>query len=124
MNKRIVYIALTLILLAVEVLIALFVHDSFVRPYIGDVLVVIVLYTFVRIIMPEGVKLLPVYIFIFSVVVEVLQFFDVVRLLGLSDSRFFSVLIGGTFDLKDIVCYGVGCVILMATANIGNIFVK
>ena len=49
MNKRTAYGIATFILLTIEVLIALFVHDAFVRPYIGDVLVVVVIYTFVRI---------------------------------------------------------------------------
>lgn len=47
--KRIGYAIATVILLLTEVLIALYVHDAFVRPYIGDVLVVIVIYTFIRI---------------------------------------------------------------------------
>lgn len=54
MNKRIVNSTAFIVLLAVEIFIALFVHDSVVRPYIGDVLVVIVLYFFVRIFLPEG----------------------------------------------------------------------
>ena len=45
-NKRILYGIATIILLVVEVLIALFVHDSIIRPYLGDVLVVVVIYTF------------------------------------------------------------------------------
>ena len=36
MNKRIAYGIATFILLIIEVLIALFVHDAFIRPYIGD----------------------------------------------------------------------------------------
>ena len=35
--KRIGYAIATVILLLIEVLIALYVHDAFVRPYIGDV---------------------------------------------------------------------------------------
>ncbi|WP_092559518.1 hypothetical protein [Anaeromicropila populeti] len=35
-------------LLGIEVLIARYVHDTVIRPYIGDVLVVIVLYCLVR----------------------------------------------------------------------------
>ncbi len=45
-NKR--YLSAFFILLTIEVFIALFVHDNFIRPYIGDVLVVIVIYTFIR----------------------------------------------------------------------------
>ena len=46
MKKRILYILTTIILLAVEVLIALYGHDDFVRPYIGDILVVIAMVSY------------------------------------------------------------------------------
>ena len=52
MKKRLVYLSATIILLITEVLIALYVHDDFIRPYVGDAIVVIVIYTFVRIWMP------------------------------------------------------------------------
>ena len=112
MKKRIIYLTATIILLIIEVLIALYVHDNFVRPYVGDMLVVLVVYAFVRIFIPERIKLLPLWVFIFAVAVEILQWFHIVDILGLTDSRFFSVLIGGVFDVKDILCYGVGCILL------------
>lgn len=112
MKKRIIYLGIFLLLLLIEICIALFVHDRFVRPYVGDVLVVMVLYFLVRIFLPEGCRWLPLFIFIFAVGVEFLQYFNLVELLGLSDNRFMRILLGSVFDIKDIVCYGVGCVIL------------
>lgn len=111
-KKRLCYLVATVILLCIEVLIALFVHDAFVRPYLGDVLVVIVLYTFVRSFLPEQCPLLPVLIFLFAAGVEGLQFIHIVELLGLEEIAFFRVLIGSAFDWKDIVCYAVGCLLL------------
>lgn len=111
-KKRIIYSILFVTLVIVEVLIALFVDDKIIRPYVGDILVVIVLYMLVRIIIPEKCKLLPLYIFIFSVMVELLQYMKIVEILGLQNNRFMSVLMGSVFDIKDIVCYGIGCVIL------------
>ena len=111
-KKRITYLIATVVLFVIELFIALFVHDNFVRPYIGDVLVIVLLYTFVRIFLPEGVRLLPLYIFLFAAGVEVLQYFRIAEVLGLSDNRILSVVIGSVFDWKDIVCYGVGCGIL------------
>ena len=73
MKKRLLYLIMTLILLVVEVLIALYVHDDFIRPYIGDVLVVIVIYTFIRVFIPDGFRILPICIFVFAIIVEVLQ---------------------------------------------------
>lgn len=112
MKKRIPYLIAFFVLLFVEVLIALFVHDNFIRPYIGDVLVVVVIYAFLRIIIPEKCRLLPLYVFIFSAGVEVLQLFHIVDLLGLGEIRFFRILIGSTFDIKDVACYAVGCALL------------
>ena len=110
MRKRLPYLTATLVLLAVEVFIGLFVYDGFVRPFIGDVLVVILIYTFIRIFIPEKVRLLPLYIFIFAVAVEVLQYLKIVETLGLQDNAFMSTIIGTSFDIRDILCYFVGCV--------------
>ena len=82
MKKRFFYLIATLILLSIEVLIALYVHDDFIRPYVGDAIVVIVIYTFIRIFMPEKCRLLPLYIFIFAVAVEILQGIHIVDILG------------------------------------------
>ena len=111
-SYRIKYAVACIILLFVEVLIALFIHDNFVRPYLGDVLVVIVLYTAIRIIIPVKYALLPLYLFIFAVGVEILQYFKLVQVLGLQNNSFFRIILGSTFDWKDILCYGVGCAIL------------
>lgn len=110
-KKRIGYTLATVLIFIIELLIALFVRDKFIRPYVGDMLVVVLIYTCVRVIFPERPRLLPLYVFLFAAGVEALQGIRIVELLGLQDNRFFSVLIGTTFDVKDIVCYGVGCVL-------------
>lgn len=112
MKKRILYAVATLFLLLIEVIIALYVHDDFIRPYVGDVLVVIVIYTFIRIIVSEKCKLIPLFLFIFAAGVELLQLANIVEILGVADNKFLKILIGSVFDIKDIVCYAVGCVIL------------
>ena len=111
-NKRTAYLLATVLIFILELFIALFVRDAFIRPYVGDMLVVVLIYTFLRIIFPERPRLLPLYVFLFAAGVEALQGIRIVELLGLQDNRFFSVLIGTTFDWKDIVCYGVGCALL------------
>lgn len=114
MRKRVYYGVATLILLFLEIFIALYVHDDFIRPYIGDMIVVILIYTFVRIWLPEKVRLLSLYVFIFAVFAELLQYFRIVEMLGLEDNRLMRIVIGSVFDIKDILCYLVGCVILAA----------
>ena len=110
-NKRAVYAALFCGLLAVEVCIALFVHDAFVRPYVGDMLVTLLLCCMCRVAFPDKVHLLPVFVFIFAACVEIGQYFDVVGLLGLADNRLLSIALGRTFSWMDLVCYAIGCVV-------------
>lgn len=113
MEKRLVYILTFIILTAAEVLIALYVHDSFVRPYIGDVLVMGVLYCLIRSFLPNGAALLPLWLFLMGVLAELLQYFNLIYVLGLQDIAFMRILLGSTFDIKDIACYGTGCLLII-----------
>jgi len=108
-NKRVIYVAIFCGLLAVEVCIALFVHDAFVRPYVGDMLVTLLLCCMCRVAFPDKVRLLPVFVFIFAACVESGQYFDVVALLGLADNRILSIALGRTFSWLDLICYVAGC---------------
>jgi len=107
---RIIYALLFLGIFLTEVIIALFINDNFIRPYFGDVLITLLLCCFFRLFLPKQTKALPIFVFLFSVVVEVLQYFDIVKLLGLDNIKFFSVLIGRTFSWVDILCYAIGCI--------------
>ena len=108
---RLFYLSLFLLLLAVEAFIAVFIHDAFVRPFLGDVLAVIVVYCFVRIFIPKKVALLPLYVFLFAAAVEFAQLFHLATLLGLR-GRFFRVIFGSSFDGIDLLCYLAGGILL------------
>ena len=110
-KRRVMYMFLFIVLLCLEVCIALFVHDDFVRPYIGDALVTVLLCCMCRIAIPGGVPALPLYVFVFAVLVEAAQYIDIVKLLGWENHAFLSTIIGRTFSWVDIVCYGTGCLV-------------
>lgn len=109
-KMRICYGCLFCLLLLIETLIALFVNDNFIRPYVGDALVTLLICSFWRIFFPKDVPALPAYVFLFAAAVEVGQYFDIVSFLGI-ESPFLSVLLGRTFSVLDILCYAAGCVI-------------
>ena len=106
-------LVLFLTLLVIEVLIALFVHDNFVRPYIGDMLVVAVIYFFLRIFIPEKYPWLPAAVFIFAVAVEFSQYFCLADKFEIT-SPVLRTILGSVYDITDILCYGVGCAFLAA----------
>lgn len=117
-NRRWPYVVATIALLSMEIYIGLFVRDRFVRPYVGDVLVTALLCCLVRAVYPKGLRLLPVYVFAFSVVVEVTQYFDLVKLLGWENNALISTLMGRSCSWKDILCYAVGCAAFWAVESL------
>lgn len=101
-------------LLVAEVLIALFfIHDTFIRPYIGDILVVILMYTLIRSFTEKPTRYLPIYLFLFAGGVELLQYFKWVEILGLHKNQVMGIIMGTTFDMKDIGCYFIATILLL-----------
>lgn len=99
------------ILLSIEVLIALFIHDSFIRPYFGDILVVAVVYFFLRVFIPEKNPWLPAAVFAFAVAIEFTQYLRLAERLGITNPILRTIL-GSVYDTTDILCYGIGCILL------------
>ena len=109
---RLGYGLAALLLLVIEVLIALFVRDRFIRPYGGDILVTLLICCAIRVILPKGYRL-PIGggVLLFAVLVEAGQYFGLVYLLGLGHIEFFRILFGTGFSWWDMVCYAVGCIL-------------
>lgn len=109
---RLRYLGAFLVLLCIELFIGIYVHDRFIRPYAGDMLVVILIYTFLRSLYPYGMKNMIWYVFLFALSVEILQYFHLGRLLGLEQYRLAMIILGSTFDVGDILCYFTGCLLV------------
>jgi len=116
------YLFLALLLFVVEVLIAVFVHDRFVRPYVGDFLVVILIYCFVRSFLNASVTITAVAVLVFSYAIEVAQYFKLVNLLGLEHSRLAVTVIGSSFAWIDLVAYTLGVGMVVVIENRRKIF--
>ena len=109
-SLRLLFAISAVILLAVEIIIGLFVHDSFIRPYLGDTLVVILIWCVVRIVIPDRCVWLSGAVFLFAVIVEVSQIFPLCDVLGI-ENRLIRTLMGTSFAWGDIVAYLAGCLI-------------
>ncbi|MCR4702939.1 MAG: DUF2809 domain-containing protein [Saccharofermentans sp.] len=109
MNKRITFAFISLLLLGIEILIGLFAH-GWIRSYLGDVLVVILIYTLVRtasINKPSKWYVLPTAILIFSFAVEFLQLWGFCDRFGI-ENRLLRIIIGTGFSYIDLICYVIG----------------
>lgn len=112
-NKK--YFSLTILIFTTEVLIALFVHDAIIRPYIGDVLVVILIYCFIKSFLKLPVLPVALFVLLFSFGVEFLQYLNIVEKLGLQNSKIARTVIGTSFAWIDLVCYIAGIIIVLIT---------
>lgn len=112
------YFLLFLLLLWFEVLIALFVHDQFVRPYLGDFLVVLLLYCFTRSFLQVRVITAIMMVLPFSYAVETAQYFTVINHLGLEENVFAKTVIGSSFDWQDILAYTLGSLFIYLVEQI------
>ncbi|RYE30882.1 MAG: DUF2809 domain-containing protein [Sphingobacteriaceae bacterium] len=107
------YFLLTILLFLVEVFIAIYLHDAIIRPYGGDFLVVILIYCFVKSFVNTPVKATALAVLVFSYLIEILQYFHIVDLLGLSKSTIACIVIGTSFAWTDLLAYTLGILLVL-----------
>jgi hypothetical protein len=110
-NKN--YFILASLLFAVEVLIALFIKDNFIRPYLGDTLVVILIYCFIKSFLNLPVVTVAIFVLFFSFTIELLQYLRIVEILGLQKYPVARTVIGTLFEWIDLLAYIAGTAIVI-----------
>ena len=120
---NIFYFLATVLLFLTEVVIATVLKNNFfIRAYLGDVIVVMLLFTFVKTFFHTENLRLIFGIFIFSCLVETAQYFKIADLLGFAPGSIPYIVVGNSFSWIDIVCYAAGCLILVAAVFSKKLF--
>mgnify|MGYP000303657079 CR=1 FL=1 len=108
LNKT--YLIITILLFVIEVLIATFLKDGFIRHTFGDYLVVILIYccckSFVKI---QSFKL-AIAVLLFAFLIEFLQLTNVLKLVKLENNHLAKIIFGSTFHVSDLVAYTLGII--------------
>lgn len=114
------YFLIALLLLLTELFIAVYLHDAIIRPYGGDLLVVILLYCIIKSFADVPVFRTAIAVLIFSYMVEISQYFHLISLLGLEKSKVARLLLGYSFSLTDMLAYtlGIGLVLVAEKVRI------
>jgi hypothetical protein len=121
-NKK--YFYFTVLLFLIEVCIAVFLNDSFIRPFMGDFLVVILIYYFIRAFWNIHSYIVALSVFAFSCTIEILQYFHFVNKLGWQNNKIAVIILGTKFDWKDIIAYATGIITVLWLENRTNSKVK
>ncbi|WP_312767536.1 DUF2809 domain-containing protein [Epilithonimonas sp.] len=104
---------IAIVIFFVEVLIATKLKNwFFVRAYLGDVFVVMLMYYFIKAFFDISSTKLMIGIFIFSCLIEFAQYFHFGELMGFKNNRIMMIVLGNSFSWLDILCYFAGCSIL------------
>ena len=108
MKLRMPYALAAVAVFVIEILIALYVHDAVIRPYIGDSMAVILLYLSLRAVTPIRVLQAALTALAIAFAIEFGQMFHLIDILGQRGNRIASFILGGYFDVKDLGCYAAG----------------
>lgn len=109
--KRLIFGVTALMLLAIEIIIGIY-ATGWIRYYLGDVLVVILLYAIIRTVSPDKPGkwfILPTLVLIFSFATEFLQLWGFCDRFGITN-RLLRIIIGTGFSVLDLVCYTIGII--------------
>ena len=110
MSIKAKHLLIVILVFIAEILVATtFAHIPFIRSFMSDFLVAILLYHFVKVFMAVSPGRLAVAVFVFSCGVEISQYFHLADALGLPRGSLLSILLGNNFSWGDIAMYGMGC---------------
>ncbi|HKU44899.1 MAG TPA: DUF2809 domain-containing protein [Polyangiales bacterium] len=111
------YLLATLALFAVEVCIALYVHDGFVRPFVGDVLVVMLIYCAVQTVWGAPRLATALAVFAFACAIELGQAFQLAARLNVAHDPVLRTALGTQFDPLDILAYALGTALMLLATS-------
>lgn len=113
MHFKLKYFLATVVLLLVEIFIGAYVHDSIIRPFIGDLLVVLLIYCFVMSFFKVNALPAAFGVLIFAYATEITQYYHLVYALGWGGSRFARIILGTSFSWMDMLMYTAGITLAM-----------
>jgi hypothetical protein len=112
------YAVAAIALFAIELLIALYAHDRIVRPLVGDALAVVFVYCVFRAITRLGVGAATGTALAVAFAIEGLQGLRLVERLGIDPRGVLGIVLGSTFDWRDLGAYTLGAIAVLAVERI------
>jgi len=113
MKRRLIYISLTILCLVLCFLIVkLFDDNHFIRGFIGDIIIVIFMYFFIKSFHEYNNIKLAAFTLAIAYITEFSQYFKLITHLGLEHNRIAQVVLGTVFDPRDLLAYTIGAILV------------
>ena len=106
------YFLIAISLFLIEVLIAKYV-TGWVRSYLGDVLVVMLIYSATMTVIELNKKLVVLLTLVLACAIEFSQYVKLAELLGFEKGSVAYIVLGNTFSIEDLVCNVLGGFIIL-----------
>lgn len=107
------YFLLALLLFLIEIVIAKY-FTGWVRSYLGDVLVIVLIYSALMATIKINKTLAILLTLALAYIIEFSQYFKLAERLGFEQGSVAYIVLGNTFSVEDLVCYlGGGLLILV-----------
>lgn len=113
MKKRLTYFSLSCLCFLLCVLIVkLFSNNLFIRGFLGDVIVVLLIYFLVKAVYDMDALKLSVCTLAIAYLTECLQYIHITDYLGIGDNHIARLVFGSVFDPFDLLAYTIGAVLV------------
>ena len=108
------YFSTNLFLLATLIVMAVFVKELFLQSYICDVLIILWFFFLLKSFFKGANYELAHYALLFTIVLEIAEFYQVIELLGLQDNKVAKMALGSAFDWFDLLVYGITWLLIIS----------
>ena len=99
------YFLIFISIFIIEVFIAIYIKNNFIRPYFGDYLVIFLVYYFLLSFINADKNKIALGVLVFAFTVEIIQYFQVLLYFNLEKKRILRIVAGNTFSLEDLIIY-------------------
>ncbi len=111
------YFLIAILLFSIEVVIAKY-FTGWVRSYLGDVLVIMLIYSAILTVITINKRLTVLLSLALAFIIEFSQYFKLAELLGFEQGNVAYIALGNTFSVEDLVCYLVGGLLILIIEGI------
>jgi len=113
LKRRLIYCSLSVLCFVVCILIVILFNDNhFIRGFIGDVIVILLVYFLSKIFYDFHAQKLTTFVLMVAFATEFLQLAKLTTFLGLEHNTLVRLIFGSVFDPYDLFAYTIGAVLV------------
>lgn len=116
-NIKVKYLIISCVISILEITIALFVNDPFIRPIFGDYLASILVFYFLATFLKTDLNKIALLSLLISYIIEFLQYIHILELLHLGKIKILNILLGNSFSWTDMLAYTLGILTIVLIHN-------